>query len=55
MIKLEENLEEIQRVKKELSRCTTKGPHYRDMARRLRKLKRERSEAMQNLRAAGKM
>lgn len=49
MIKLEDNLEEIRRVRLELSRCKTKGPHYRDLARRLRKLCYERAEALKYL------
>ena len=49
MIKLEDNLEEIRRIRAELSRCKTKGPHYRDLARRLRKLRYERAEALKYL------
>lgn len=55
MVKLDENKAEIQRVQAELSRCKTKGPHYKDTAKRLRKLKQERAEAIQNLRKAGRI
>ena len=55
MVKLDENKAEIQRVQDELSRCKTKGPHYRDTAKRLRKLKQERAQALKFLRQAGKI
>lgn len=49
MIKLEDNLEEIRQIRAELSRCKKKGPHYRDLARRLRKLCYERAETLKYL------
>ena len=49
MIKLEDNLEEIRRIRAELSRCKTKGPHYMDLSKRLRKLRYERAEALKYL------
>lgn len=55
MVKLDENKAEIQRVQAELSRCKTKGPHYRDTAKRLRKLKQERAQALKFLQQAGRL
>lgn len=55
MVRLDENLAEIQRAQKELQQARTKGPHYRDTARRLRKLKQERAEAIRNLKQAGRI
>lgn len=55
MIRLDDNLEEIRRIRAELSRCKVKGPHYRDLSKRLRKLKSERAEAIKNLKEAGKI
>ena len=55
MVRLDENLEKIRKAQDELNRCRTKGPHYRDTQRRLRKLRQERAEAIQNLRKAGKI
>jgi len=54
MVKLRENLEEIRRIQAELRRCKEKGPHYRDLARRLRKLRNERAEALNYLKKAGR-
>lgn len=50
MIRLDDNLEEIRRIRVELSRCKTKGPHYRDLSKRLRKLRYERAEALRHMR-----
>jgi len=55
MIRLDDNLEEIRRIRAELSRCKTKGPHYRDLAKRLRKLNYERAEAIKYLKEAGRI
>ena len=54
MVRIEENLAEIRKAQDELNRCRTKGPHYRDIARRLRKLKHERAEALRYLKRAGR-
>ena len=54
MIRLGENLEEIRRIRAELNQCRTKGPHYRDLSRRLRKLRNERAEALRNLKETGR-
>ena len=55
MIRLEDNRVEILQVQEEMSRCKTKGPHYRDLSKRLRKLKSERAEALKYLKEAGKI
>lgn len=55
MIRLDDNLEDIRRIRAELSRCKAKGPHYRDLSKRLRKLKSERAEALRNLKQAGRI
>ena len=55
MIGLEDNKAEMARIRLELSRCKTKGPHYRDLAKRLRKLKYERAEAIKYLKEAGRI
>lgn len=55
MIRLEDNRVEILQVQQELNRCKTKGPHYRDLSKRLRKLKNERAEALKYLKEAGKI
>ena len=49
MIRLEDNRVEILQVQQELNRCKTKGPHYRDLSKRLRKLKNERAEALKRI------
>ena len=55
MIKLDENSKEIQRIQSELLRCKEKGPHYRDLSKRLRKLRQERAQAIKYLKAAGRL
>ena len=55
MIRLEDNQAEISQVQEELNQCKTKGPHFRDLSKRLRKLKSERAEAIKNLKEAGKI
>ena len=55
MTDLVENLKQIRHTQAELSRCKTKGPHYRDLSKRLRKLKNERAEALKYLKEAGKI
>ena len=55
MTRLEDNRVEILQVQQELNRCKTKGPHYRDLAKRLRKLKYERAEAIKYLKEAGRI
>ena len=50
MVRLDDNLEEIRRIQAELNRCKTKGPHYRDLSKRLRKLRYERAEALRHMR-----
>lgn len=55
MVRLEDNLAEIRKAQEELKRCRTKGPHYRDTQRRLRKLRQERAEALRHLRKAGRI
>lgn len=55
MVRLDENLAEIQRAQKELQQARKKGPHYRDTLRWLQKLQKERAEALKFLRQAGKI
>ena len=55
MVRLDENLAEIQRAQKELQQARKKGPHYRDTLRWLQKLQKERAEALRNLKQAGRI
>lgn len=55
MVRLEENAAEIRRMQKELDKTRTNSPHYRDTAKRLRKLRNERAEALRNLKSAGRI
>ena len=49
MIDLAKNMESIVRTQIEMNKCRTKGPHYRDLTRRLIKLKRERAAELKRI------
>jgi hypothetical protein len=51
MVRFEENLQELRRVKTELTRLESEGntrQHYCDLRRYYKRLKRERNEAFQH-------
>lgn len=49
MIDLAKNMECIVRTQIEMNKCKTKGPHYRDLMRRMRKLKKERAAELKRI------
>ena len=55
MIQLHDNLAAIRKTQAELNECKEKGPHWRDLQRRLRKLRYERAEALRHLKEAGRI
>lgn len=54
MVKMEEHLQEIRRTQKELDNARQGSPHWKDLQRRLRKLRRERAEALKYMAQANR-
>ncbi len=55
MVKMEEHLQEIRRTQKELDNARQGSPHWKDLQRRLRKLRRERAEALKYMAQANRL
>lgn len=55
MVRFEEHLQEIRKTQEELDRARPGTPHWKDLQRRLRKLRWERAEALKNMKKAERM
>lgn len=55
MVNLEEHLNKIREVQKEILNCKKGTPHYKDLCRYFKKPCRERQIALRYMRKAGKL